>query len=163
MQSPRWSCGAYSTVAPAEGKAVIIAAPRLRLLSPNPTFPPIQDAARRGPDRARLHRHAGERRRRGFVHEVRTAAGIAGNCAAAPEIRHHRYLPTLITDTREHMAEALSATRAAIAQGVQGLLGIHLEGPFLNPSGRACTTEVQCARWRTTTSRWPRRCRPAGR
>lgn len=51
---------------------------------------------------------------------------------------HRRYgttglLPTLISDTVEVMAEAIAATRAAIAQGVPGILGIHLEGPYLNP------------------------------
>ncbi|ALR09029.2 N-acetylglucosamine-6-phosphate deacetylase [Xylella fastidiosa] len=51
---------------------------------------------------------------------------------------HRRYgttglLPTLISDTVEVMVEAIAATRAAIAQGVPGILGIHLEGPYLNP------------------------------
>ncbi|HHW4683520.1 MAG TPA: N-acetylglucosamine-6-phosphate deacetylase [Xylella sp.] len=51
---------------------------------------------------------------------------------------HRRYgttglLPTFISDTVEVMAEAIAATRAAIAQGVPGILGIHLEGPYLNP------------------------------
>ena len=51
---------------------------------------------------------------------------------------HRRYgttglLPTLVTDTRERMAEAIAAVRGAIAAGVPGVLGIHLEGPYLNP------------------------------
>ncbi len=40
-------------------------------------------------------------------------------------------LPTLITDTAEVMHAALAAVDEAIAQGVPGILGIHLEGPFL--------------------------------
>jgi N-acetylglucosamine-6-phosphate deacetylase len=49
---------------------------------------------------------------------------------------HRRYgttglLPTLITDTAATMRAALDAVDAAIAQGVPGILGIHLEGPFL--------------------------------
>lgn len=40
-------------------------------------------------------------------------------------------LPTLITDTAEVMARALDAVDAAIEQQVPGILGIHLEGPFL--------------------------------
>lgn len=40
-------------------------------------------------------------------------------------------LPTLITDTREVMKRALHAVDAAIEAGVPGILGIHLEGPFL--------------------------------
>lgn len=42
-------------------------------------------------------------------------------------------LPTLVTDTRERMAEAIAAVRGALAEGVPGVLGIHLEGPYLNP------------------------------
>ena len=42
-------------------------------------------------------------------------------------------LPTFITDTREHMAQAMSAMRDAMAAGVPGVLGIHVEGPFINP------------------------------
>ena len=51
---------------------------------------------------------------------------------------HRRYgttgfLPTLISDSRETMAAAIAATDAAIAAGVPGVLGIHLEGPYLAP------------------------------
>jgi N-acetylglucosamine-6-phosphate deacetylase len=44
------------------------------------------------------------------------------------------FLPTLITDTREKMIGAVEAVRAGIEAGLPGLLGIHLEGPFLNPA-----------------------------
>ncbi len=43
-------------------------------------------------------------------------------------------LPTFITDTRTSMYNALEAIDAAIEQGVPGILGIHLEGPFLAPA-----------------------------
>jgi N-acetylglucosamine-6-phosphate deacetylase len=46
------------------------------------------------------------------------------------------FLPTLITDSRARMAEAVAAVQAGLAAGVPGLLGIHLEGPFLNPERR---------------------------
>ena len=42
-------------------------------------------------------------------------------------------LPTFITDTRERMAEAMDAMRDALAARVPGVLGIHVEGPFINP------------------------------
>lgn len=41
-------------------------------------------------------------------------------------------LPTLITDLPEKMPRAIAAVAEAIRLGVPGILGIHLEGPFLN-------------------------------
>ncbi len=43
-------------------------------------------------------------------------------------------LPTLISDDAAVMARAVQATRAAIAAGVPGILGIHLEGPYIAPA-----------------------------
>jgi N-acetylglucosamine-6-phosphate deacetylase len=42
-------------------------------------------------------------------------------------------LPTLISDSFDVMRRAIDAVRQAIEEGVPGVLGIHLEGPFLNP------------------------------
>lgn len=42
------------------------------------------------------------------------------------------FLPTLISDDLETVAKAIAATDQAIEAGIPGLLGIHLEGPFLN-------------------------------
>ncbi|HET8974840.1 MAG TPA: N-acetylglucosamine-6-phosphate deacetylase [Pseudolabrys sp.] len=49
---------------------------------------------------------------------------------------HRRYgttgcLPTLITDTREQMRSAIVAARSVA--GRNGVLGLHLEGPFISP------------------------------
>ncbi len=49
---------------------------------------------------------------------------------------HRRYgttacLPTLITDTREQMHNAIAAARTVA--GRDGVLGLHLEGPFISP------------------------------
>jgi N-acetylglucosamine-6-phosphate deacetylase len=46
------------------------------------------------------------------------------------------FLITFITDAGEKMAQAVAATRAALEAGVPGLLGLHLEGPFINASKR---------------------------
>lgn len=41
-------------------------------------------------------------------------------------------LPTLISDDLDKVAAAIAAVDAAIEAGVAGIIGIHLEGPFLN-------------------------------
>jgi len=43
------------------------------------------------------------------------------------------FLPTLISDDLEVIGRAIEAVNAAIAAGVPGVLGIHIEGPFINP------------------------------
>lgn len=42
------------------------------------------------------------------------------------------FLPTIISDDLEKVAEAISAVDQAIKKGVPGVEGIHIEGPFLN-------------------------------
>jgi len=49
---------------------------------------------------------------------------------------HRRYgttacLPTLISDTRERVRNAITAARSATGQN--GVIGLHLEGPFISP------------------------------
>lgn len=43
------------------------------------------------------------------------------------------FYPTLISDDLSVVAKAIAAVNQAIAEKVPGVLGIHLEGPFLNP------------------------------
>ncbi|KUF28670.1 N-acetylglucosamine-6-phosphate deacetylase [Xanthomonas phaseoli] len=82
----------------------------------------------------------------GFIDiQVNGGGGVLFNNARDPQAlatiaaAHRRFgttgmLPTLISDTAQVMAEAIDATRQAIAQGVPGVLGIHLEGPYLSPA-----------------------------
>lgn len=84
----------------------------------------------------------------GFIDcQVNGGGDLLFNDAPTPETlrriaaAHRRYgttglLPTLISDSRETMAAAIAAVDAAIAAGVPGVLGIHLEGPYLAPARR---------------------------
>jgi N-acetylglucosamine-6-phosphate deacetylase len=44
------------------------------------------------------------------------------------------FLPTLISDDLGTMERAIRAVDSAIERGIPGVLGIHIEGPFLNPA-----------------------------
>ena len=46
------------------------------------------------------------------------------------------FLPTLISDDLDVVVTAVSAVRDAIRSGVPGVLGIHIEGPYLNADRR---------------------------
>jgi N-acetylglucosamine-6-phosphate deacetylase len=89
----------------------------------------------------------------GFIDiQVNGGGGVLFNNDTSPEglaaiARGHRrfgttgLLPTLISDTADKMAAAIQAAREAIAQGVPGILGIHLEGPYLNPARKGTHDE----------------------
>ena len=68
-----------------------------------------------------------------LFNDFRTVEGIRAIGAAHRRFGTTGFLPTFITDTRERMAEAVEAAGAALDAGVPGVLGIHVEGPFINP------------------------------
>nr|WP_083489687.1 N-acetylglucosamine-6-phosphate deacetylase [Stenotrophomonas ginsengisoli] len=63
-----------------------------------------------------------------------TVEGIAAIAAAHRRFGTTGLLPTLISDQPAVMARAIDAVRRAIEQGVPGVLGIHLEGPYIAPA-----------------------------
>lgn len=53
------------------------------------------------------------------------------------------FLPTLISDDLPKIEAAIEAARAAITAGVPGVLGVHVEGPFLNPARKGIHDETK--------------------
>ncbi|MBM6593325.1 N-acetylglucosamine-6-phosphate deacetylase [Microvirga pudoricolor] len=68
-----------------------------------------------------------------LFNDERSVAGIRAIGEAHRRFGTTGFLPTFITDTRERMAEAFRAAGEALRERVPGVLGIHLEGPFINP------------------------------
>lgn len=62
-----------------------------------------------------------------------TVDAIAAIGAAHRAFGTTGFLPTLISDDLDVVRRGVAAVDAAIAAGVPGVLGIHIEGPFLNP------------------------------
>ncbi len=60
---------------------------------------------------------------------VETIAAIG---AAHARFGTTAFLPTLISDSPDHIAAALDATDEAIRANVPGVIGVHIEGPFIN-------------------------------
>ena len=62
-----------------------------------------------------------------------TAESLAALCACHARLGATSVLPTLITDTPKATAQVLQAGMDAARQNVPGFLGLHLEGPHLDP------------------------------
>ena len=113
----------------------------------------ILELATRAPSNAEVHDLSGRFLLPGFIDcQVNGGGGVLFNDQpGAQGIRaigaaHRRFgttgfLPTLISDTTDKMRTAIGAVEAAIAEGVPGVLGIHLEGPFLSRARRGVHAE----------------------
>lgn len=69
-----------------------------------------------------------------LFNDTPTVDGIAAIGAAHRRYGTTGFLPTLISDDLAVMDRAIEAVENAIARNIPGVLGIHLEGPFLNPA-----------------------------
>ncbi|HET7844354.1 MAG TPA: N-acetylglucosamine-6-phosphate deacetylase, partial [Xanthomonadales bacterium] len=119
----------------ANGRAVVVAAGRIEAIVAD------DDASLRGVPVRDLR---GALLLPGFVDmQVNGGGGVLFNDAPSVEAiatigRAHRrfgttsFLPTLISDDLSVVSRAIAATRDAIAAGVPGVVGIHIEGPFLS-------------------------------
>jgi N-acetylglucosamine-6-phosphate deacetylase len=118
-----------------EGRAVLIDGGRIR---------GVLAASDRRLRKVPRHDLAGALLLPGFIDsQVNGGGGVLFNDSPSVEAigaigRAHRrfgttgFLPTLISDDLEVVARAIAAVRSAIASNVPGVLGIHIEGPFLN-------------------------------
>jgi N-acetylglucosamine-6-phosphate deacetylase len=118
-----------------EGLSVIIADGRIAALTPNGELPTGISHRRDLDGRLLLP---------GFV-DVQVNGGGGVLFGDAPSVatlrriaRAHRrfgttgFMPTLISADLKAIGEAIAAVEAAIAEAVPGVLGIHIEGPFLS-------------------------------
>ena len=67
-------------------------------------------------------------------------------CVRGIAAAHRRFgtvglLPTVITDAPDVMARSVEAVRAARRNGAAGVLGIHVEGPFIDPRRKGAHDE----------------------
>jgi N-acetylglucosamine-6-phosphate deacetylase len=69
-----------------------------------------------------------------LFNQTPTVEGIAAIAGAHRRFGTTGILPTLISDAPERMHDAAGAVRDALRAGVPGLLGLHFEGPWLNPA-----------------------------
>lgn len=67
-----------------------------------------------------------------LFNDTPTFAAIEGIGAAHRRFGTTGFMPTLISDDLEIIRSAIDAVDSAIEAGVPGVLGIHIEGPFLN-------------------------------
>jgi N-acetylglucosamine-6-phosphate deacetylase len=78
-----------------------------------------------------------------LFNETPTVDGIRAIGTAHARTGTTGFLPTIISADHAAIARAMDAVDAAISAGVPGVLGIHVEGPFLNPARKGIHDEGQ--------------------
>ena len=74
-----------------------------------------------------------------------SVAGIAAIAQAHRRFGTTGLLPTVISDHAPVVDAAIAAAEAAMAQGVPGVLGVHIEGPHLNPAKKGIHDQTRFA------------------
>ena len=67
-----------------------------------------------------------------LFNDATNVEGIAAIGAAHARLGTTAFLPTLISASADHILAALDAVEDAIEASITGLLGLHVEGPFIN-------------------------------
>jgi len=117
-----------------EGQAVVIRAGRIAAVLDAAELP--ADAARHDLDGGLLAPGFIDAQVNGgggvLFNDSPTVEGVAAIGAAHRRFGTTGFLPTLISDDLAVVDQALRAVEQAIAAGVPGVLGVHIEGPFLS-------------------------------
>ena len=141
-----------------EGRVVVLDGGRIEAVLGHEQWQAERARPRRGRWQAERLRSEGQRLLPGFIDmQVNGGGGVLFNddpsVDSIVEIgRAHRrfgttgFLPTLISDDLEVVVKAVRAVQTAIEIGVPGVLGIHIEGPFLNAE-RKGVHDVTKLRW----------------
>ncbi|MCW3838113.1 N-acetylglucosamine-6-phosphate deacetylase [Sphingomonas canadensis] len=69
-----------------------------------------------------------------LLNDQPTVEGIAAIARAHRRFGTTGLMPTLISDDQAVVAAAIASTERALGEGVPGVLGLHIEGPHLNPA-----------------------------
>jgi N-acetylglucosamine-6-phosphate deacetylase len=121
------------------GQVLLLSGPRIEALA-QPQDPRCSDAV--------IVDLRGQLLLPGFIDvQVNGGGGVLFNDDPSPESIHaigaaHRrfgttgFLPTLISDDLDTIGRAITAVQSCLDAGLPGVLGIHIEGPFLNSARR---------------------------
>ena len=126
------------------GQVLLLSGPRIEALA-QPQDPRCSDAV--------IVDLEGQLLLPGFIDvQVNGGGGVLFNDDPSPESIHaigaaHRrfgttgFLPTLISDDLDTIGRAITAVQSCLDAGLPGVLGIHIEGPFLNSARRGVHDE----------------------